>query len=108
MFSTLCRRQRFPTSGACISLPLSSPGLIHLKIVDSIMALFRTDFSGRGELSERQQKVSVIICVRNLPQESTVLTVSELAQMLSRLTKLSEEYNVSPSCAVRVYQSLHY
>ena len=28
------------------------------QIVDSIMALFRTDFSGRGELSERQQKVS--------------------------------------------------
>jgi hypothetical protein len=28
------------------------------KIVDSIMALFRTDYSGRGELSERQQKVS--------------------------------------------------
>ncbi|KAF8526500.1 hypothetical protein JB92DRAFT_3081598 [Gautieria morchelliformis] len=27
-----------------------------LLIVDSIMALFRTDFSGRGELSERQQK----------------------------------------------------
>ncbi|KAI0749159.1 putative DMC1 protein [Irpex lacteus] len=40
-----------------------------LLIVDSIMALFRTDFSGRGELSERQQK------------------------MLSKLSKLSEEYN---------------
>ncbi|PPR00040.1 hypothetical protein CVT24_009049 [Panaeolus cyanescens] len=43
------------------------------KIVDSIMALFRVDYSGRGELSERQQK---------------------LAQMLSKLTKLSEEYNI--------------
>ncbi|KAF8922068.1 putative DMC1 protein [Mucidula mucida] len=43
-------------------------------IVDSIMALFRVDYSGRGELSERQQK---------------------LAQMLSRLTKLSEEYNIA-------------
>lgn len=30
------------------------------QIVDSIMALFRTDFSGRGELSERQQKVRVL------------------------------------------------
>ncbi|KAJ3771992.1 putative DMC1 protein [Lentinula raphanica] len=29
-----------------------------LLIVDSIMALFRVDFSGRGELGERQQKVS--------------------------------------------------
>ncbi|KAI0319757.1 Rad51-domain-containing protein [Amylostereum chailletii] len=45
-----------------------------LLIVDSIMALFRVDFSGRGELSERQQK---------------------LAQMLSKLAKLSEEYNIS-------------
>ncbi|GJE85887.1 meiotic recombination protein dmc1 [Phanerochaete sordida] len=45
-----------------------------LLIVDSIMALFRTDYSGRGELSERQQK---------------------LAQMLSKLSKLSEEYNVT-------------
>lgn len=45
-----------------------------LIIVDSIMALFRVDFSGRGELSERQQK---------------------LAQFLSKLSKLSEEYNVA-------------
>ncbi|KAH9985613.1 meiotic recombination protein dmc1 [Russula vinacea] len=45
-----------------------------LLIVDSIMALFRVDFSGRGELSERQQK---------------------LAQMLSKLSKISEEFNVA-------------
>lgn len=45
-----------------------------LLIVDSIMACFRTDYSGRGELSERQQK---------------------LAQMLSKLSKLSEEYNIA-------------
>lgn len=31
-----------------------------VKIVDSIMALFRVDFSGRGELSERQQRVRLI------------------------------------------------
>lgn len=31
--------------------------LIRFQIVDSIMALFRVDYSGRGELSERQQKV---------------------------------------------------
>ncbi|KAM4623702.1 meiotic recombination protein DMC1/LIM15 homolog isoform 1-T1 [Polymixia lowei] len=49
-------------------------GLFKLLIVDSIMALFRVDFSGRGELAERQQK---------------------LAQMLSRLQKISEEYNVA-------------
>ena len=49
-------------------------GIFKLLIVDSIMALFRVDFSGRGELADRQQK---------------------LAQMLSRLQKISEEYNVA-------------
>lgn len=42
--------------------------------VDSVMALFRVDFSGRGELADRQQK---------------------LGQMMSRLQKISEEYNVA-------------
>ena len=50
------------------------PGIFKLLIVDSVMALFRVDFSGRGELADRQQK---------------------LAQMLSRLQKISEEYNVA-------------
>jgi meiotic recombination protein DMC1 len=39
-----------------------------------MMALFRVDFSGRGELADRQQK---------------------LAQVLSRLQKISEEYNLA-------------
>lgn len=43
-------------------------------IVDSIMALFRVDFTGRGELSERQQK---------------------LAQFLNRLNKLAEQFNIA-------------
>jgi len=50
------------------------PGVFKLLIIDSVMALFRVDFSGRGELSERQQK---------------------LGQFLSRLQKISEEYNIS-------------
>ncbi|KAH6577946.1 hypothetical protein BASA50_010147 [Batrachochytrium salamandrivorans] len=45
-----------------------------LVIVDSIMALFRTDFCGRGELADRQQK---------------------LGQMLAKLTRISEEFNVA-------------
>ncbi|XP_057873539.2 meiotic recombination protein DMC1 homolog [Cryptomeria japonica] len=45
-----------------------------LLIIDSITALFRVDFTGRGELAERQQK---------------------LAQMLSRLIKIAEEFNVA-------------
>ncbi|XP_028395091.1 meiotic recombination protein DMC1/LIM15 homolog [Dendronephthya gigantea] len=50
------------------------PGVFKLLVIDSIMALFRVDFCGRGELADRQQK---------------------LAQMLSRLQKISEEFNVS-------------
>ncbi|GAB1524602.1 Meiotic recombination protein dmc1 [Rhizoctonia solani] len=53
-----------------------------LLIVDSIMALFRTDYSGRGELSERQQKASGFF------------TAEQLAQMLAKLSKLSEEFNI--------------
>jgi meiotic recombination protein DMC1 len=34
-----------------------------LLIVDSIMALFRTDFSGRGELAERQQKLGQMMAL---------------------------------------------
>ncbi|XP_012271494.1 meiotic recombination protein DMC1/LIM15 homolog [Orussus abietinus] len=49
-------------------------GVFKLLIIDSVMALFRVDFSGRGELAERQQK---------------------LAQVLSRLQKISEEYNIA-------------
>ncbi len=45
-----------------------------LIVVDSATSLFRTDFSGRGELSERQQK---------------------LAQYMSALLKLAEEFNVA-------------
>ncbi|KAJ1697108.1 hypothetical protein LUZ63_005620 [Rhynchospora breviuscula] len=45
-----------------------------LLILDSVIALFRVDFTGRGELAERQQK---------------------LAQMLSRITKIAEEFNVA-------------
>eukprot|EP00877_Chromochloris_zofingiensis_P009832 jgi/Chrzof1/5101/Cz15g11140.t1 len=45
-----------------------------LLIVDSIMANFRVDFSGRGELADRQQK---------------------LGQMMSQLKKVAEEFNVA-------------
>jgi meiotic recombination protein DMC1 len=45
-----------------------------LLVVDSITALFRVDYSGRGELAERQQK---------------------LARMLSSLIKVAEEFNVA-------------
>ncbi|KAK9316097.1 Rad51-domain-containing protein [Lipomyces starkeyi] len=49
-------------------------GSYRLLIVDSIMAQFRVDYCGRGELNERQQKLN---------------------QMLGRLNRLAEEYNVA-------------
>ncbi len=45
-----------------------------LLIVDSATNLFRTDYCGRGELSERQM---------------------QLAQFLRQLTRLSEEFGVA-------------
>lgn len=44
-----------------------------VKIVDSIMALFRVDYSGRGELSERQQKVSYLLPLRGSMNSSVIL-----------------------------------
>ena len=50
------------------------PAKYRLLVVDSIISLFRTDFTGRGELGERQQKLNI---------------------MLARLLRISEEYNVA-------------
>lgn len=49
-------------------------GPFRMIIVDSIIALFRVEFSGRGELSERQQK---------------------LGTHLADLVKLAEEFNIA-------------
>jgi hypothetical protein len=73
------------------------------------MALFRVDFSGRGELSERQQKViylsfffhkalyllasSQLAQVRFLVVDA--MRLRTMAQMLSKLSKISEEFNAS-------------
>lgn len=48
-------------------------GVFKLLIIDSVMALFRVDFSGRGELADRQQK---------------------LAQVLSRLQKVNSLFGI--------------
>lgn len=37
-------------------------GPFRLLIVDSIISLFRVEFPGRGELSERQQKLGKLVC----------------------------------------------
>lgn len=48
-------------------------GEYRLLVIDSVMALFRTDYSGRGELADRQQA---------------------LGQFLKRLCGLAEEFNI--------------
>jgi hypothetical protein len=45
-----------------------------LLIIDSVMALFRTDYSGRGELSDRQQVLNAF---------------------LRRATQMAEEFNLA-------------
>ena len=57
-----------------IASKMAEEGTYRLLIIDSIIALFRVDFSGRGELSERQQKLNT---------------------MLNRLMKIAEEFNVA-------------
>lgn len=59
-----------------IAALLSDPdqGPFRLLIIDSIIALFRVEFSGRGELSERQQK---------------------LGQHLGQLVRIAEEFNIA-------------
>lgn len=54
-----------------------------LLIIDSIMACFRVDFCGRGELADRQQKLN---------------------QFLSKLTHMAEEFNV---CVLMVSSGCH-
>ena len=49
-------------------------GSYGLLVVDSILACFRVDFSGRGELNERQQKLN---------------------QHLSSLIRVAEDYNIA-------------
>ncbi len=49
-------------------------GAFKLLIVDSIIALFRTEFMGRGELADRQQRLGI---------------------MLARLSNLAHEFNVA-------------
>jgi meiotic recombination protein DMC1 len=53
-----------------------------LIIVDSVTALFRADFVGRGELAERQQR---------------------LGQLMSKLRKIADEFNTAVVVTNQVY-----
>ena len=72
------------------------PGIFKLLIVDSIMALFRVDYSGRGELSERQQHLAQVSRSKCLHFRIDLFQSNiDLLQMMSRLQKVAEEYNVA-------------
>jgi meiotic recombination protein DMC1 len=47
-----------------------------LLIIDSIMALFRVDYTGRGELNERQQKLNQFLSKLTHVAEGRVLPAS--------------------------------
>jgi meiotic recombination protein DMC1 len=78
--------------------------------VDSVIALFRVDFSGRGELAERQvlycnyltmskdqtsHEIIDSFCLYTCLSVCALELQQKLAQMLSRLTKIAEEFNVA-------------
>lgn len=53
---------------------MAEEGCFKLLIVDSVLSLFKVDYQGRGELADRQQKLGL---------------------HMSRLRKMSEEFNVA-------------
>jgi meiotic recombination protein DMC1 len=65
----------------------SEPGVFKILIIDSIIGLFRVDYSGRGELSERQQKLAQM-----LSKVQKIRYLSCSFQLLN--LNFSEEYNV--------------
>lgn len=69
-------------------------GIIKLIILDSVMALFRVDFSGRGELSERQQRLGQVRLEDRGPRCSR-LAHPRAYQYLHALHEMAMEYNVA-------------
>ena len=58
----------------CQAPALIAEDQFRLVIIDSLTALFRTDYTGRGELAERQQKLN---------------------RFMASLTKLADEFNLA-------------
>ena len=54
------------------------PGVFKLLIVDSIMALFRVDYSGRGELADRQQHLAQVCNLLPSPSAFSKFVLSVL------------------------------
>ncbi|KRX05047.1 P-loop containing nucleoside triphosphate hydrolase [Pseudocohnilembus persalinus] len=65
---------------------IAEEGPFSLLIVDSIMALFRVDYSGRGELSERQQMLG-----------KTMATLNKMADMFNLVVFITNQIMADPS-----------
>ena len=88
----ICLPQNLQRKKAAIDFWYTDPDSIRwridvVKVVDSVMSLFRVDFSGRGELADRQQKLNA---------------------MLSRLLKIAEEFNIAVYLTNQVYNTSSY
>ena len=73
-----------------------------LLVVDSLMAPFRVDYQGRGELSERQQKARAahwLITVTHMSSTARrvapQLGAHQVGALMSRLLKIADEFNVA-------------
>lgn len=75
---------------------MMSESRFSLLIVDSIMALYRTDFSGRGELSARQTHVAKYM--RALQQLADVYGIAVVItnQVVAQVDGASSMYNTDP------------
>ena len=77
--------------------------LILFQIIDSIMALFRVDFCGRGELADRQQKLAQMLS--KLQKISEGKSKSHVSQILCSDTGIRKD---SPEDFAKVYPSILY
>lgn len=68
-----------------------------LVIVDSATALFRTDYSGRGELAARQQELAkyVACCAFCVGFVAVLLTCLRCFRFLRALTRMADEFGVA-------------
>ena len=103
---------------ACVSLLLYSvvtsliclPRSFALLIIDSAMALYRTDFQGRGELSERQGQLGQCV-LRHLPFACSLVSAGNSyalcgcgsrSRFMRQLQRMAEEFGIAVVCTNQV------
>lgn len=77
------------------------------KIIDSITALFRVDYSGRGELAERQQKLGRHLSA--LKKRTPIRTISQVvAEEFNVAVVIVNQVTADPGAAAMVLLSLKF